>query len=172
MFSWPVSSPFTIMYVELWISGHHTDVNDYIALMNNMCHISQFVVFVPVSDESSATLASYFTQHVLLKFGICPLVVLDYGSPFKRAFIAMCEPSNLNHDVLAKRNDKSLTVEYFHRFLSTSVTIATEESGTNDIFVQCADRWYRFSLQDICYRWGTSLSYRCQSQRLTQADTE
>jgi len=103
--------------------------------MNDMCHMSQFVVFVPVSDESSATLASYFTQHVLLKFGLCPLVVLDYGSPFKRTFIAMCEPSNLNHDILAKRNDKSLTVECFHRFLSTSVTISTEESGTNDIFV-------------------------------------
>ena len=46
----------------------------------------------------------------------------------------MCEVLNLNYNIFAKRNHKGLSVEHFHRFLNKSVTIATEERGTNDIF--------------------------------------
>ena len=95
----------------------------------------QFVVVVPVPNESSATLVSFFMQYVLIKFGLFHLVVLDDGSPFKGAFIAMYYALNLNYDVLAKRNRKGLTVEYFHRFLNKSITIAAEVCGTNDISV-------------------------------------
>ena len=72
--------------------------------------MNQFLVVVPVPDESSATLASYSMQYFLLKFSLCNLVVLDDGTPFKRSFIAMCEALHLNHDVFAKRNHKGLTV--------------------------------------------------------------
>jgi len=135
MFSWSVSSPFDILHVNLWIPGHHSDSNGNMTLMNAMCDMSQFVVVVvvPVPDETSTTLVSYFMQHILVKFGLCHLVVLDDGIPFKGAFIAMCDDLNLNHDVLAKRNHKDLTVEHFDRFLNKSVTIATEYRGTNDI---------------------------------------
>ena len=54
-------------------------------LINSMYDMSQFVVVVPVPDESSAILASSFMQHVLMKFGLCHLVVLDDGTPFKEA---------------------------------------------------------------------------------------
>ena len=63
--------------------GHHTDNNCNMALMNAMCYMSQFVVVVPVPDESSATLTSYFMQDILMKFGLCHLIVLDDGTPFK-----------------------------------------------------------------------------------------
>ena len=33
MFSWPVSSPFDILHVDLWMPGHYTDPNGYMALM-------------------------------------------------------------------------------------------------------------------------------------------
>ena len=66
---------------------------------------------------------------------MCHLVALDDGTPIKGAFIAMCEALQLNHDIFAKCNYKGLTVEYFHRFLIKSVTTATEERGTNDMFV-------------------------------------
>ena len=111
------------------------DQNSYIALMNIMCDMPKFVVVVPVPDETSATLASHFMQYVLLKFGICRLVVIDDGAPFKRAFVAMCQVLNLNYDVLAKRNYKGLSVEHFYRFLNKSVTIAAEDRETNDIFI-------------------------------------
>ena len=57
MFSWPVSSLFFILHIEMWMIGHHKDPNGYMALMNVICDISQFVVVVPVRDKSSATLA-------------------------------------------------------------------------------------------------------------------
>ena len=114
MFSWPISSPFAIRHVDLWSPGYMTDQNSYIALMNTMCDMTQFVVVVPVPDETSTTLASYFMQHVLLKFEMCYLVVIDDGNPFKGAFVAMCQALNLNYNVLAKRNHKGLSVEHFH----------------------------------------------------------
>ena len=53
--------------------------------MNAMCDMSQFVVVVPVTNESSAILAENCFQHVLMKFGLCHLVVIDDGTPFKGA---------------------------------------------------------------------------------------
>ena len=135
MVSCPVSSSFAILHVDIWMPGHYFDPNGYMTLMNIMCNMIQCVVVVPVLNGSSATLAFYFMQHIFMKFGLCHLVDLDDGSPFKGAFIVMCDTLNLNYDVLAKLNHKGLTVEHFHRFINKSVTIATEDCGTNDIFV-------------------------------------
>ena len=117
-FFWPVSSQFAILRADLWVHCRKIDRNGYMSLMNVMCNMSQFVVVVPVLDESSATLASYSMQHVLSKFSLCHLVVLDKGTSFKGAFIDMRESLYLNHDVLTKRIYKGLTVEHFHRFLN------------------------------------------------------
>ena len=81
MFSWPVSSSFAILHTDLWVPGHFTD-SDGNALMNVMYDMTQFVVVVPVPDKTLATLAKYFMQHVLLKFGVCHFPTLDDGSPF------------------------------------------------------------------------------------------
>ena len=75
MFSCPVSSPFAILHADLWVPGHFTDNDGDADLMNVMCDMTKFVVVVPVPDETSATLAEYFMQHVLLKFGICHLLI-------------------------------------------------------------------------------------------------
>ena len=68
MSSWPVSSPFPIHHADLWMPGHFTDSNDNVALMNIMCDITQFIIVVPAPNETAATLAEYFIQHVLLNF--------------------------------------------------------------------------------------------------------
>lgn len=39
---------------------------------------------------------------------------------------------NLNSNILAKRNLKGLAVQYYHRFLNNSITITTEDRGTNN----------------------------------------
>ena len=104
-------------------------------LMNAMCDMSQFVVVKPVTNESSATLTENDFQHVLMKFGLCHLVVIDHGTPFKGAFVAMCMDLNLNYDILAKRNHKGLTVEIFHHFLKKAATIVMEgRQRNNDLF--------------------------------------
>ena len=70
-----------------------------------------------------------------MKFGLCRLVVIDDGTPFKGAFVAMCTALDLNYDILAKRNHKGLTVEHFHRFFNKAVTIWMEDRQNNDVFV-------------------------------------
>ena len=62
---WPISTPFVILHVDLWILCRYTDSNGYIVLMNVMCHVSRFVVVLSIPDEYSATLASHFMQHLL-----------------------------------------------------------------------------------------------------------
>ena len=89
IFSWPISSPFAILHVDAWSPEHMTDHNTYIALTNIMCDMTQFVVVVPVPDKYSATLASHFMQHVLLKFGMCHLVVINDGTPL-RELLFLC----------------------------------------------------------------------------------
>ena len=135
MFSCPVSSPFAILHADLWVPGHFTDSDGNVALMNGMCNMTQFVAVVPVPGETSATLAEYFMQHVLLKFGICHLLILDDSSPFRGPFTTMCKSLNINYDVLVKSNHKCLLVEVFHRLINKEITIVAENRGTNDIFV-------------------------------------
>ena len=96
MFLWPISSFFTILHVDLWIPRHFIDINSNISLINATCGMIQFVVVVPVPNETSATLADYSMQHVFLKFSICYLVILDDGSPFKGAFSTICKALNIN----------------------------------------------------------------------------
>lgn len=103
-------------------------------LMNIMYDIIQFVVVVLFGDESFITIASYCMQHKLMKFGMCHLVTLDDCTPFKGTPIAICEPLNLNYDILAKRNYKCLIIDYFNRFLNKGVIIAAEERDTNEMF--------------------------------------
>ena len=86
MFSWLVSSPFDIFHADLWIPGHFTDSSGNVALMNVMCDMTQFVIVAPVPNEIATTLAEYFMQHVLLKFDICHLIILDNSSLFKGVF--------------------------------------------------------------------------------------
>ena len=74
-------------------------------------------------------------QHVLLKLGVCHLVILNDGCPFKGVFSIMCKVLNINFDILAKRNHKGLRVKKFHRCLNKAITIAAEDRETNDIFV-------------------------------------
>ena len=65
------------------MTNHH----GYLALMNTMFDMTQFVVVIPVPNEASTTLTSYFMQHVLLKFGICHLVVIDDGIPLRELLL-------------------------------------------------------------------------------------
>ena len=74
-------------------------------------------------------------QHILLKFGIFHLVILDNGSPFKGFFSTICKALNITYDILAKRNHKGLLVEKIYRFLNKDITITVEDKGTNYICV-------------------------------------
>ena len=64
MFSWPLSITFAILHVDLWMPEKITDSKGNTALMNTVCDMSQFVVVVPVPDESSATLVDHFSSNM------------------------------------------------------------------------------------------------------------
>ena len=40
IFSWPISSPFAILHVDLWMPIQNKDPNSYMALMNAMCDMN------------------------------------------------------------------------------------------------------------------------------------
>ena len=96
--------------------GHHTDENVNMALMNAMYDMSQFVEVVPVPDKSTVILFSYFMQLVLMKFGLCHFVVLDDGTPFQAAFIAMYQALKLNYDILVNRTIRGSLLSIFVAF--------------------------------------------------------
>ena len=45
----------------------------------------------------------------------------------------MYQALNLNYDNLAKHHHKGPPIKHFRHFLNISITITTEERGTNDI---------------------------------------
>ena len=51
-----------------------------------------------------------------MKVRLCHLVMIDDVTPFKGAFIAMCQALNLSYIIIAKRNHKGLYVEHFQHF--------------------------------------------------------
>ena len=54
-----------------------------------MCDMSQFVVVIPVPAESSTTLPGYFFQYVLMKFGMCHLI-LTMTAPHSKVLLLLC----------------------------------------------------------------------------------
>ena len=104
--------------------------------LNITCDFTHFVVVVPVPGATSVLIKKYFMQDVLLKFGICALMVINDGKPFKGLFTVTCTALKLSLDCTAKRNHKSLSVERYHRFPKKVVTIATSDRDTLNCFVE------------------------------------
>ena len=57
MFHWSINLPFAILHADLWLLGHFTGHNGYVAFINIMSNMIQFVIVVPVPNETAATLA-------------------------------------------------------------------------------------------------------------------
>ena len=104
MFSWSLITLFAILLVDFWIPGKYTDSKGNMALMNAMCDMSQFVVIVPVPDESSSTLAGYFFQHMLMKFGLCHLFFKTTTLHLKVILLLCVEHLNLTMIALQNVN--------------------------------------------------------------------
>ena len=88
-FSWPVTTLFYIMHVDLWAPGHLVDKNGCtLQDMNYMCDLTQFIVSSLVEDATSTILAQLFMETVILNFGT--VVALNADSKFLGNFKAMC----------------------------------------------------------------------------------
>ena len=77
-------------------------------------------------------------DNVLLKFGICVVLVVDNGNEFMGIFRKMSKSLNIRLHKAAKRNHKAVRVERYHRFLNHSVTIISDKRKTPKCFVETA----------------------------------
>ena len=106
-FSWPITTPFWIMHVDLWSPGEITNSKQEKGyLLNALCDLTQFVISIPTFTITSDHLAQLFMEHVFLTFGCCAVVVVDDGSTFKGTFQAMCTALGITFWPLAQGNHK------------------------------------------------------------------
>ena len=136
MFSWPVSTPFFILHLDLWQPGKTEEVfSGSTHLLAAMCDLSGFIICHPVRETTSEGLARIFMEEVLLKVGLCGLgVVVDAASAFLSVFKDMCEILGLRFHQAARGNHKAVSVERFFRYLNKAMTIAANDRNTNQVF--------------------------------------
>ena len=94
-----------------------------------MCDLTQCVVTVEFSDILSATLSVSLFEYVLLKFGLCELMIIDDGLNFKGILTDVCECLKILVNLLAKRNATDIFSECFYRMLDRTTTIINEDRG-------------------------------------------
>jgi hypothetical protein len=137
MFSWPVSTPFFILHIDLWQPGKTEEkFSGSTHLLAAMCDLSGFVICHPVKDTTSGSLARIFMEEVLLKVGLCGLVVVDAASVFFSVFKEMCDVLGLRFHQAARGNHKAVSVERFFRYLNKAVAIAANDRNTNQVFIE------------------------------------
>jgi hypothetical protein len=108
VFSWPVTSPFFILHVDLWAPGPLTDYRGNTYLLACMCDLTCFVVQSAVTNITSHDLARVFYEEFLLKFGMCGMVIIDAGSNFLATFEAMmCNVLTIRFHAAAKESQSS-----------------------------------------------------------------
>jgi hypothetical protein len=101
-----------------------------------MCDLTGFVIGHPVSDITASGLASVFMSDVLLKVGLCGMVVVDAASAFLSVFEAMCNVLNIKFHAAARGNHQAVSVERFFRYLNKALTIASSERNSNQVWVE------------------------------------
>ena len=128
------------MHVDLWSPGGVVtdDKGNKGYLLNAMCDITQFAITIPTYQINAATMATLFMENVVLTLGMCAVVVIDDGSPFKGVFKEFCDILGIKYWCLARGNHKGLSVERLHRFLNKVMTIDGNDMGTHAGFIRTA----------------------------------
>jgi len=147
VFSWPITSPFFILHVNLWAPGSLTDYHGNTYLLAGMCDLTGFVVQTAVTSITSHDLARIFYQEFLLKFRMCGMVVIDAGSSFLAVFEAMCVALSIRFHAAAKGNHKAVSVECYFRFINKAVTIAINDRDDPTVWVPAS--------MTACYAWNS-----------------
>jgi hypothetical protein len=150
VYSWPISQPFFVLHVDLWVPGKTTATSDGSThVLAAMCDLTGFVILLTTSAIEADSLARLFMQDVLLKIGLCGLIVVNADSKFLGAFESMCRLLGLRLHAAARANHKAILVERFFRSLNKAVAIATNDRGTNDVFVE--------AVHCFTYAWNASV---------------
>jgi len=118
-FSWPVTTPFYIMHMDLWAPGKIVSAasSKTQMLLNAMCNLTQFVISSVVENLTAEVLAQALMEDVVLTFGMVAVVVVDADSKFLHVFEEMCTELKIMLWPLARGNHKGNSVEKYHCFL-------------------------------------------------------
>ena len=107
-----MSTPFFILHIDLWQPGKTEEVfSGSKHLLAAMCDLTGFIICHPVGDTTSTGLACVFMEEVLLKVGLCGLVVVDAASVFLSILKEMCGVLGLRFHQAACGNHKAVSVE-------------------------------------------------------------
>ena len=107
-FSWPITSPFWIIHIDLWSSDNAAtgSIGNTGYLLNSLCDLTQFVVSITTFYITAAALAKIFMEEVLLTFGMCAVVVVYDRRNFKDISKEMCEHLKLTCWCISRGNHK------------------------------------------------------------------
>ncbi len=138
LFSWPVTAPMFVLHCDLWSPGTTISASGHTHLLSAMCDLTQFVVSVLIQTTHAHDLARFLFQEILLKVGMCGLIVVDAGSTFCGIFADACKLLGIRLHRASRGNHKAVSVERFFRYLNKAVTIASSDRGTPLVWVEAA----------------------------------
>jgi hypothetical protein len=101
-----------------------------------MSDLTQFAVSVPVCDIHAHKLARLLFQEILLKVGMCDLIIVNAGSTFCGTFTEACALLGIRLHTASRGNHKAVSIERFFRYLNKAVTIASSDRGTHLVWVK------------------------------------
>ena len=130
-----------------------------------MCDLMHFVVSTPTKNTTAENVVELFMEEVLLNFGMCAVIVIDYDSTFKGTFQKMCDPLKIIYWWISRGNYKGNSVKKFHQFLNKTQNITGGDQGTHGGFIRNA--------KTSQYAWNNSPIYDTDiSWRLTEIGRE
>ena len=137
VFSWPVTTPFAIVSVDIRSPGDISSDDGQKYLFGNMCDMSQFVVIQGCRNKESSTVAHLLMEGFLLKFGLCLMIICDQGSENRKIFEKACGALNIRIHPVAKHNHRAVGVERFFKVMLPDQKLCAEECATPKAFVEC-----------------------------------
>ena len=100
--SWPLLTPCTVISMDIWSPGDTVSPTGAKHMLKCMCNMSTFVVGVAVKHVSSSELSRVFMEKVLLKFGLCLVVLVNAGTAFMHIFVAIMKVLKIRLHTVAK----------------------------------------------------------------------
>jgi hypothetical protein len=107
-----------VISMDMWHPGLMknmiTTMKNQRAVLTRLCNLTGFVSLAYIPQIDSNTMARLAFSHFFILNGLPKLVIIDGGSEFKGALIAMCDQLGVSHYVEPPEVHKAILCEHFH----------------------------------------------------------
>jgi hypothetical protein len=114
-----MDEPFDVISMDVWHPGMTklttTTTHNQKAALTCLDNLTGFASLAFVPQIYSDTMARLAFSHFFIPNGLPKLVIIDGGSEFKGALIAMCEQLGISHYVTAPEQHNTILCKCFHR---------------------------------------------------------